>query len=59
MKKYNNFIKFIENEEMQNVKKTSGESTISESTTVVVVVVNDPFGDSRRSAARGKKTRKM
>ena len=30
-------IEFHENEEMQNIKKTSGESTISESTTVVVV----------------------
>ena len=56
MKKCNNFIKFIENEEMQNVKKTIGESTISESTPVVVV--KTPFFDSRRSAARGNKQEK-
>ena len=37
MKKCNKFIKFLENKEMQNVKKTIGESNIYESTTVVVV----------------------
>ena len=52
MKKCNNVIKCIENVEMQNVKKTFSESTISESTPVVVVKVR--FVDSRRSAARGK-----
>ena len=52
MKKCNNVIKFIENQEMQKFKKTIGESTISESTPVVVVKA--PFFRSRRSAARGK-----
>ena len=56
MKTCNNFIKFRENKEMQNVKKTIGESTISESTTDVVVKV--PFCKSRRSAARSKKQEK-
>ena len=37
MRKCNICIGFLENEEMQNVKKTIGESSISESTTVVVV----------------------
>ena len=37
MGKCNICIGFLENEEMQNVKKTIGESSISESTTVVVV----------------------
>ena len=37
IRKAENYKKFLENEEMQNVKKTIGESTISESTTVVVV----------------------
>ena len=35
--KCNNCIGFIENEEMQNVKKTIGESMISWTATVVVV----------------------
>ena len=34
MKKCNNFIKFLENEEMQNVKKTTGGSMIYEDTTL-------------------------
>ena len=38
---------------MQNVKKTIGESKISESTTGVVV--KNLFFDSRRSAARSNK----
>ena len=37
MKKCNTCNKIIENEEIQNVKKTFDESTISESTPVVVV----------------------
>ena len=44
---------FFENEEMQNVKKTIGESKISESTPGVVV--KHPCFSSRRSAARSKK----
>ena len=46
------FIFLFENEEIQNVKKTIGESNISESTTVVVVKVK--FFRSRRSVARSK-----
>ena len=47
---------FFENEEMQNVKKTISESTIFGSTTVVVV--KNPIGRSRRSAAKSKKQEK-
>ena len=56
-RKSNNYARFLENEEMQNVKKTIGESKISESTTVVVV--KSRIGDPPGSAARGKKTRQM
>ena len=52
----NNFIGFLENEEMQNVKKTIGESKIPESTTDVVV--KDRIGDSSGAAARSKKQEK-
>ena len=43
----------FENEEIHNVKKTIGESKISESTTGVVV--KGRFFDSRRFAARSNK----
>ena len=36
MRKANNYKNFIENEDIQNVKKTIGESTISERSAVVV-----------------------
>ena len=42
---------------MQNVDKTIGESNISKSTTVVVVV-KSPFGDPSGAAARSKKQEK-
>ena len=52
MRKCNICIGFLENEEMQNVKKTIGESTISESTTVVVVKAL-----SRGAAACGREAK--
>ena len=52
MKKCHIFI-FFKNYKIQNVKKTIGESKISESTTVVVV--KNQFFDSRRSQARSNK----
>ena len=53
MKKHYNYIRFAENGEMQNVKKTIGERKISESTTVVVM--KDRIGDPSGAAARSKK----
>ena len=52
----NHFIGFLENEEMQNVKKTIDESKIPESTTDVVV--KNPIGDPSAAAARSKKQEK-
>ena len=49
-------LSFFENEEIQNVKKTIGESKISERETNVVV--KDPFGAPPGSAARSKKQEK-
>ena len=43
----------MENEEMQNVKKTIGESKIPESTTDVVV--KDRIDDQSAAAARSNK----
>ena len=56
IRKSNNCIGFLENEEMQNVKKTIGESKIPESTTDVVV--KNRIGDSSGAAARSKKQEK-
>ena len=50
------FLLFFENEEIQNVKKTIGESKISERGTNVVV--KDRIGDPPGSAARSKKQEK-
>ena len=56
IRKANNYKNFMENEEMQNVKKTIGESKIPESTTDVVV--KDRIGDPSGAAARSKKQEK-